>query len=378
MKKILKAVLVFLVAFLVVGCQQANQNGSTQEGKNDSGSVETAENEKEATGQDDPLRIALVVGEEGDYSFNDAAISGFRKVKEDYGDAVYLRQFEYQDRIENAFLEAAENDFDVIVGSTDLEELVIKFAEQYPDTKFWLYDNEMDYSQGNLENVMSIHYNANEAAYIGGYLAAATSDTGIIGFLGGRDMVEVRDFYVGYVEGARAADPDIKVVSAEVGNFEDHAKGKELGAELFDQGASMVFNVAAGAGIGLIEAAVEKDGQVLGVDLDQAAIFAARGQSLYAERIPTSVMKNIGESLNLAVESELAGEIDYGQVQSVGLAEDGVGLADNAYFYEAYSGELIKKASDLKKQIINGEIEVGSAFDMTDEEYQKFKNSAAE
>lgn len=61
MKKILKAVLVFLVAFLVVGCQQANQNGSTQEGKNDSGSVETAENEKEATGQDDPLRIALVV-----------------------------------------------------------------------------------------------------------------------------------------------------------------------------------------------------------------------------------------------------------------------------------------------------------------------------
>lgn len=327
---------------------------------------------------EDPLRMALIVEEAGDFSFNDAAIAGFRKIKEDYGDAVYLRQYDYRDRIENAFLEAAENDFDVVVGSFEMEDLVIKFAEEYPDTKFWLYDTDFDFSTYDYDNVYSIHYKANEPSYIAGYLAASTSDTGTIGFLAGGDVETVRDFFVGYVQGAQAANPDIKVINSLVDDWEDHAKGKQLGAELYNQGASMVFNVAGGSGVGLIEAAIEADQKVIGVDLDQAAIFAANGQSIYAERIPTSVLKNIGESLNLAVEKELAGEIEYGQIEAFGLAENGVGLADNAYFHEYFSGQLIKDANDLREQIINGKIEVQTAYDMTDEEFEELKHSAAQ
>ena len=48
-----------------------------------------------------------------------------------------------------------------------------------------------------------------------------------IGFVGGMDNPSINEFLVGYIEGAQAINPDIKVATSYVGSFTDTAKGKE-------------------------------------------------------------------------------------------------------------------------------------------------------
>lgn len=49
---------------------------------------------------------------------------------------------------------------------------------------------------------------------------------------------------------------------------------------MYNDEASIIHAVAGGSGIGVIEEAVAQDSQVIGSDLDQAAVFAVRGQTL--------------------------------------------------------------------------------------------------
>ena len=83
------------------------------------------------------------------------------------------------------------------------------------------------------------------------------SESGTISFLGGMDGKVIHDFMVGYIQGAKDTNPDIKVAVSMVGNYEDSAKGKDLSLAMYNAGADVGFNVAGNAGLGLIEAAAE-------------------------------------------------------------------------------------------------------------------------
>lgn len=361
MKKYLNLLLLMLIAVVAAAC--GNGEGSGTGSESDSGDV---------------LAVTLLVETTGDLSFNDSAVEGIAAAQEEYGDQVSTEVIEYGSdlsRMEGNFLDAADEGADVIIVPSQFVDLVATYAPDYPDTQFWLFDTDFDYEAGDYENVYSIVYSANEASYLGGYLAASTSESDVIGFLGGMDTNIIRDFYVGYAQGALEANPDIEIVSSFVGAWDDSARGKELGLSMYNQDASLVFNVAGGSGVGLIEAAVEQDRQVLGVDSDQAAMYEAQGQDDYAAVIPTSVLKNVGDSLNRAIGLHLEGNLSTGATDYLGLVEEGVGLADNDYFKEAYDQELIDETLEKRQQIIDGEIEVQSAYDMSPEEIEEVENS---
>src|SRR5699024_9055438 len=158
-------------------------------------------------------------------------------------------------------VDTAEEGYDMVIASSTLQEYFEEYAEDYPDTTFVLFDSEVDPSLG-LDNVYSIVYKANEAALLGGYVAAKASEENVIGFLGGMDQPVINDFLLGYIQGATLADENTKVATTYVGSYTDSSKGKELSFAMFNQGADVVFNVAGGSGVGLIEAAVEQNNQV--------------------------------------------------------------------------------------------------------------------
>lgn len=58
------------------------------------------------------------------------------------------------------------------------------YAEDYPDTKFIVYDEPTDLVT-DKENVQMVAYKDNEAEFLSGALVALMSETGVIGFLGG-------------------------------------------------------------------------------------------------------------------------------------------------------------------------------------------------
>ena len=131
-----------------------------------------------------------------------------------------------------------------------------KVAAQYPKIRFTIVDAVVD-----LPNVQSIVFREQECCFLVGMIAALTSKTGKIGFVGGMDVPLIRRFAAGYAEGAKFAKPDVEVLQTMTGTtvsaWNDPARGSELARSQFDRGADVVFAAAGATGIGVLQAAAD-------------------------------------------------------------------------------------------------------------------------
>ena len=121
----------------------------------------------------------------------------------------------------------------------------------------------------------------------------------------------------------------------------------------YQNGADVGYNVAGSAGLGQIEAAADSDKYAFGVDSDQAALLPD-----YAANIPSSALKNVGNSLIRAIKADMEGNLEYGVLEYLGFAEGGVELVEDAHYEEILPEAIRTKVAELKEQIINGEITV--------------------
>lgn len=206
-------------------------------------------------------------------------------------------------------------------------------------------------------------YKQNEVSYLLGAMAAMmTTDDSldmidpsnkVIGFLGGMDNSVIEDFLVGYIQGAKDIDEETQVALAYVGNFYDSAAGKDMALTQYQNGADVGFNVAGSAGLGQIEAAVDAKRYAFGVDSDQAAVLPD-----YAANIPTSALKNVGNSLVRAIKEDMEGNLAYGTLEYLGLADGGVELVEDEHYEETVPEDIRTKVEELKQDIIDGKITV--------------------
>ncbi|MDE3065848.1 MAG: BMP family ABC transporter substrate-binding protein [Acidobacteriota bacterium] len=142
-----------------------------------------------------------------------------------------------------------------------------------------------------LPNVESLLYLTNQGAFLGGYLAAASSKSGVVATYGGINIVPVTIYMNGFVAGVRYYNKvnhkHVKVLGwtpakgnctlttcngkgSFVGNFTDTTAGKNLTTGFFSSHADIVFPVAGSVGLGSIAAAKQagKGHSVLWVDSD--------------------------------------------------------------------------------------------------------------
>ncbi|WP_250228692.1 BMP family ABC transporter substrate-binding protein [Anaeropeptidivorans aminofermentans] len=384
MKKLLAIAMAGLLTLSLAAC---GAKDSTDANNNQTGQNEKqSEEKKESDAKDgEKIKVALLIsGNLGDMSFNDSANAGALKAQEALGvDVRVVECNSDSSKYEPTLLEFSDEGYDMVIVSTNFIEFVEMYADDYPDTTYVVFDGEVDYAKGDFKNVNCILYKANEASFLGGYVAAELTKSGasgmnddkVIGFLGGMDQPVINDFLVGFIQGAQYADPDVKVASVYSNSFSDSAKGKELTISMIGQGADVCFNVAGGAGIGLIEACVEKNLKVIGVDSDQAMIFEANKPE-FSKHIPTSVLKNVGDSLYRAIELYTKGELVTAETEFLGIAEGGVGLADNKYYQEQVPQEIRDKVAELEDKILKGEITINTAIGTPVEEVTKIITDA--
>ena len=219
------------------------------------------------------LRVAIVfdIGGKDDRSFNASAWAGVRCAQigkwpdgTECGKPalpIVARDIEPGNptSIEPAMRAFAERGYDLIIGigfaQTPIMELV---AKDYPNIRFAIVDGVSD-----LPNVASLVFKEHEGSYLVGMLAAKASKTGTLGFIGGMDIPLIHRFELGYEEGARAVNPNIRVLQNYVG-VTDHAwnnpgKGKELALAQIGKGADVIFTAAGNSGLGAFDA-VEQAG----------------------------------------------------------------------------------------------------------------------
>jgi basic membrane protein A len=313
---------------------------------------------------ENPLKVALVLhGTLGDKSFFDSANSGMVKAMAELPVDVKVIELGYdRSKWQAGLADATDSGYDVIIAGTfDMTGYMVELAPEYPDVKFIDFDDTPDFSACECSNILAVQYTTAAAGYLAGYAAAKVSTTGTLATIIGMEFPTVTDFKVGFDQGAKAANPDVTILNQVAGTFSDPAKGKEIALAQIAQGADVVFPIAGGTGLGALQAVKEQGKLAVGVDSDQATIFADSDPA-QADVIFTSVEKRVGESLFQQLKATIEGTAPYGSSVLLGVADGAVGISKNAYYEKIVPAEVRAEVDKLEADISAGTLVVDSVM----------------
>jgi basic membrane protein A len=277
---------------------------------------------------------------------------------------IVLRDVEPGDptSIEPAIRAFAERGYDLVIGVGFAQTPEIEaVARDYPKLNFAVVDGVSQ-----LPNVASLIFKEHEGSYLVGMLAAMTSNSGILGFVGGMDIPLIHKFAVGYEEGAKAVNPGVRVISNYVGvtdaAWNDPVKGKELARTQIEKGADVIFAAAGNSGLGVFDA-VEQYGKdsagranrfVIGVDSNQNWVKPGF--------VLTSMVKRVDNAVYRIVKDRVEGR-PVGGIHVYGLDNEGIGYSLDQYNKDLISSNMLERVEQAKQQIIDGRIKVTNAME---------------
>lgn len=283
-----------------------------------------------------------------DKSFNEAAYNGAEMFKaeggayqdlEISGDAMReqaIRQF------------ASRGNNPIVLPGFSWETALKTVAPEFPDTKFTIIDTVVD-----LPNVQSVVFKEQEGSYLVGILAAMKSESGKIGVVPAFNFDLLEAFACGYAEGAKSVNPDIQVLETYVGTgfeaFNDPGKATEVAKSQLDQGVDVVFQVAGGAGAGVLQAAADAGKFSIGVDSNQ--------NHLHPGSVLTSMIKRVDVATYNAMKGVEDGTWAPG-LTILGLAEDGVGAAFDENNASLITDDMKAAVEKATADIISGAVTV--------------------
>ncbi len=299
-----------------------------------------------AMAQADPA-LMFDMGGKFDKSFNEAAYNGAERWAAETGGS--YREIEITSEAQRVqfvrrLAEAGANPV-VVMGfanASTLEEV----APDYPDTAFVLIDGVAD-----LPNVRSVIFAEHEGSYLVGMLAAMTTESNTISFVGGMEIPLISAFACGFAQGAKAVNPDVNVIVNYTGStpaaWNDPVRGGEIARAQFAQGSDIVFAAAGGTGLGVLQAAEDAGLKSIGVDSNQ--------NYLHPGSVLTSMLKLVDQAVFDAFSE--GPELETGIVV-MDLAAGGVGYALDEHNAHLISDQMQEAVEAAKAAIIAGEIMV--------------------
>lgn len=304
--------------------------------------------------------IVFDIGGKDDRSFNNAAWQGMLRAQKDF--PIVLRDVEPGNptSIEPAMRAFAERGYDLIVGIGFAQAPIMEVvAKDYPNIQFAIVDGVSE-----LPNVASLVFKEHQGSYLVGMIAAKTSRTGVIGFLGGMDIPLIHRFATGYEEGAKAVNPKIEVIKNYVGvtdsAWNNPGKGKELALAQIGKGVDVIFTAAGNSGLGAFDAVEQygmKDGRaeryVIGVDSNQNGVKPGF--------VLTSMVKRVDNAVYQIVKDRVEGKFQSG-IHVYGLDKEGVAYSLDQYNEKLISPDVLKEVDEAKQKIISGQIQVTDAM----------------
>ncbi len=254
------------------------------------------------------LRVGVVldVGGRDDKGFNQLAYEGAVAAKQKYGVSFsYVQTTAISDALYYANLSSfARQKYDLVIGVGFLMSASIyKAAKAFPSVKFAIVDSAPADAKGNtvnLSNVANLFFREQESGYLVGYMAGlmeagkiGKATHNVIGTMGGISIPPVNRYIAGYIQGARAADPSVKILLGYSGDFNNQTKALNIGLGQISKGADILFAVAGSAGNGYLKAAGNKADYGIGVDSDQ--IFLGKYMMTSAvKRVDQAILQTIG------------------------------------------------------------------------------------
>lgn len=278
MKKVLALLLALAMLLCMAACGPADQNAS-QEPSDSAPATEAPSNSGEDntpdTPADDSANLICIVSESSQGApFSQQTWKGFEKVNETYGTQIKFVEALQAAEYETQLRSMAEVGAKVIFSMFDAVNLVAaEIAPEYPDVRFVLIDCNETFD---IPNVTSIVVDSWEPSFVAGVVAALTTETGHVGWVGSLDISVITRFYQGYCAGIDYAnqtfDLDVTVEKTYIGSSEDTVKAAEATNILISNKADVIYQAANEAGLGVIQACADAGVKCIGVDSWQGGI----------------------------------------------------------------------------------------------------------
>jgi len=238
---------------------------------------------------------------------------------------------------ERVMREYAEQGVQLVVGEVfGLERAARKVAADYPETGFL-----MGSSFGPVAPNFSVFDNwIHEPSYLSGMVAGASTESNVIGMVGGYAIPEVNRLMNAFMEGARATNPDVKFLVNFIDSWYDPPKAKESAFAMMDAGADIMFAER----FGVADAAVERGVKAVGNVIDTSGD--------YPNTILTSALWHMEPTIDRAVAAVAGGTFeaaDYGQYSFMGYGGGSL-VVDKTLV----SAEVLSQVQETETSIMEG------------------------
>lgn len=345
------------VLALLTGCGTAPST-SASSGSTASGSASTSS------------YLPCIVSDSGgfdDRSFNELGLDGVEaaatKLGSQYKKVQSATANDYASNIDNLVAQKCNI---VVASGFNLVNAVKAAATKSTSTDFAMIDD----NSLSLANVKDVVFNTNEAAFLGGYAAAAYSKTGVVATWGGLQIPPVTIYMDGIARGVayynKQKSKNVKLLGWDVdsqkgsfvGGFQDQNKAKTYTTNFLNQNADVIIPVAGslyqGAG-----AAIKSSGKsavLEGVDADLYNTDTTGLKSL----LLVSILKNISSAAEAVVEQSASGGTFDNSTYIGDLKNGGVGLSSFHDYSSKVPSSLSSELATIKAGLIDGSISATS------------------
>jgi basic membrane protein A len=308
------------------------------------------------------VTLVTDIGGLNDQSFNQSADTGYiEAMKEFKFPSKVIETASESDYVSNLTRAAQTSDMVIGVGFL-MASAMDTVAKEYPTKDFALIDacppsptNSNDCDP--LKNVAPLTFKEEQAGCLAGVVAGELETLGkskvpgllghnTIGAVGGVSIPSVNRYIAGYQYCSKKVDPTITMKLNYSQTFDGTAKCEDAADSQIDESkADIIFQVAGGCGLGVLQAAKAKGVYSVGVDSDQSGVNNS---------VVTSAIKRVDQAVDLTIKSFEAGKFS-SDPPVFSLANNGVGVGKlssvvpsaivtpllNQYIQDMKSGKLV-------------------------------------
>lgn len=314
--------------------------------------------------------LPCIVGDTGgfnDHSFNelslDGVIAGAKAINSNYKKVASATSSDLTPGINSLIAQKCNL---IVTPGFDFEQPDTTAAKANPKTDFAIIDDNTI----NLPNVKDVVFETDEAAFLGGYIAASYSKSGIVATYGGAPYSSVTIYEDGIADGIayynQQKGKNVKLLGwneatqkgVMVGNFTSQSTSQTDTTNFLNQGADVIIPVAGSLYQGAaaaIKAKAGSDAVLEGVDAD---IF--KTDPTYGPLMLVSILKQLSAPVQAVVEASSKSKTFDNSLYIGTLKNGGVGISPFHDFASKVDPSLAGELKTIEAGIIAGTIPVAS------------------
>ncbi len=200
----------------------------------------------------DSFRVALLTsGPVSDAGWYAGAYEGLLMVRDSLGARISHQQTKTPADFDEAFRSYGDAGYDLVFAhGSEYQDAALRAGKEFPGMTIVVS------SGGKVApNVVPLIFQLEQGSYLAGMVAAGMSRSHVVGAVGGVAIPPVQGTFKAFRAGAKAVDPNVKVLVSYIGNWDDVGAAKEAAIAQIQRGADVLIHNTDAASFGVFQAA---------------------------------------------------------------------------------------------------------------------------